>query len=237
MRRILKFDHSLIFSFTLVSMISCTSGKAPGSKNLLTNVMAEERNLVQDERSIATRICYAYQSKSSAFKTQVYFGGTFTFNVRTKSCGDASENYTITSVLQQDGQGRLVYTAPPASKSFEGLVQTNTSGYLSQLCTKIQTNQSISNTTISGGMKVQIEFTKTDLDGFVIRYFSPSQGQGYVIQRAESLKVRTQFNSGSGQILGMDEVFSRQEVCPVLNPKTDPAKASEFTQTFSRFVL
>jgi hypothetical protein len=234
MKRIPRFDHILLFSIAALALSACGGGvNGTGTKKAAIDALiAEERNLIEEERAIATRICYAYQSKNTSFRTQSYMGGTFRFGIISKSCEGTSENYNISAVLQLEAGGRLTYVPSLTNtRSFERQVQTNGVGYLAQLCTKIQTNQPVSNTVNIDGFKVQIQFFKENLDGFILRYFQRFSNM-YKIERAETFKVRTQFNSSSGQILGMDEIFSRERVC-----QGNDGVFSKFTQTFSNFSL
>jgi hypothetical protein len=233
MKRIPRFDHILLFSIAALALSACGDGNSGPKKSAIDALIAEERNLVEEERTIATRICYAYQSKNTSFRTQTYLGRNFEFNITTKSCENAKETYSINAVLQIEAGLRLAYMPPVTNtRAFEKQVQTNSAGYLSQLCSKIQTNQPISNTVDIDGYKVQIQFFKDKLDGFIFRYFKLTGDAGYKIERAETFKVRTQFNSTSAQILGMDESFSRESIC-----LTNVKNYSSFTQNFSKLSL
>lgn len=233
MKRIPRFDHILLFSLAALALSACGDGNSGPKKAAIDALITEERDLVAEERAIATRICYAYQSKNTSFKTQIYLGRNFEFNITTKSCEDVEETYNINAVLKIESSTRLAYIPPISNtNAFEKQVQTNGDGYLAQLCTKIQTNQPISNTVDTGGYKVQIQFFKDKLDGFIFRYFKLTGDAGYKIERAETFKVRTQFNSTSEQILGMDESFSRESIC-----LTNVKSYSSFTQNFSKLSL
>ncbi len=188
------------------------------------------RNLTTDERNIATRICYAYQSKSTNFKTPDYMGGTFSFNISTKSCVDKKDAYIVNAILATDSSDRLTFQTS-TTKTFRSIVQTTDVGYLAQLCPKIQNNLAISNTvSISDEERVQITFFKDSMDSFKIQRFVPNAKKEFVIASSETFKVRTQNNLSTGQIIGLDEVFVKQETCP-----SDSTKYQEFSQVFSTF--
>ncbi len=216
---------------TLLTIASCgeNKNKGGGTSFSVNQSMTATRDLTAAERTIATRICYAYQSKNTSFKTQTYFGGSFSFNMNSKACTETSENYTVVGVLTTGTDGGLMYDTK-TTKPFSAKVQTSQSGFLSQLCTKIQNNLAISNTAVVDNVTVQVAFTSTDLDTYVLNYFT-SQNNVMKISSADTYKVRTQFNQSASQILGMDEIFTRQSVCT-----SDASKFSQFTQTYTGYV-
>lgn len=227
--------HSWFFSaLTLGLVASCGSGHEganPPSMAYSTSAQIQAvRNLTTDERNIATRICYAYQSKTTNFKTPDYMGGTFSFNISTKNCLDVKDAYVVNAILASDNNNRLTFQTS-STKSFRPIVQTTEVGYLVQLCSKIQNNLAISNTvSISDSERVQISFFKDSMDTFRIQTFTPNAKKEFVISSSETFKVRTQANLTSGQIVGMDEVFIKQETCA-----NDAKKYLEFSQVFSSF--
>ena len=189
--------------------------------------MSAIQNISSDERAIATRICYGYQSKDSNFRAQTYYGGTFVFNIVNKDCKSVTVNYNIPGILTLEDKVNMTYETESV-KAFESKIQTNQSGYLVQVCKKIQSNKTISNTATESGTQVQVRFFKdvaSGLDSYKLSYFTAAG----VITKAETFNVRTQFNVSGKQILGMDEKFIRQESCPGSD------KYSEFSQAFSNF--
>lgn len=231
MKRTLQFNHLFLMTATMLTIVSCGANKNNSATTGFSSslAMTTTKDLTTAERTIATRICYAYQSKSTSFKTQTYFGGSYTFNMTKKDCSDRVESYSIVGVLQSKSTGEFYYlTSSP--QTFSSKVQTSNSGFLVQLCSKIQNNLPVSNTAVDGNTTVQVAFTSTDLDTYTLNYFVP-QNNVMKIQYAETFKVRTQFNQGAGQILGMDEVYTKQAVCD-----GNDAKFSEFSQKFASFV-
>lgn len=229
----MKFNQIFLITTTLLTTASCGKQKNKEATGFSTStLMSATRDLTPSERTVATRVCYAYQSKNNSFKTQSYFGGSFTFNLSSKSCAEVKESYSVVGVLGTSLTDRnaLVFSSN-TTKPFESKVQTAQSGFLSQLCSKIQNNLPISNTAVVEGVSVQVAFVATDMDTYTLRYFTP-QNNVMKIQSAETFKVRTQFNLEAGQILGMDEQYSRQTVCAA-----DGSKYSEFIQNYVNFVI
>lgn len=231
MKRILQFDYNLFLIFlSLLATLNSCGGGVKSSKKSFSGLMqlSEEAELTLDERTIATRICYAYQSKASAFRTTDYLGGQFSFAMTSTDCSGSTNTYNINSLLKYNYDNILEYQpTPDTSKFFNRGVQTNTAGYLTQLCDKVKTNQKINNTFMQGELKVQIDFLRDNaLDGFRLRYFIKDSNGIYKGDSLETFMVRT-----SGQILGMDEHFTRQKLCPNTTNKN-----SEMKQIFTQFV-
>ena len=223
-------SYFLLFVSSMIVLSGCGGGA--GSKDSSGYSISAQMSVVQDltveERAIATRICYAYQSKSSSFRSQTYNGGTFIFNMNSRNCVDARASYTVNSVLKSSSS--LMTLVPDSDLPFVSTIQTNQSGYLAQLCGKIQNNRPISNTVTEVTTKVQINFFKDTLDSYTLKYFTPDENtKAMRIESMETYKVRTQFNNGSGQVLGMDEGYSRFQTCGTSD------KYSEFNQNFSSF--
>lgn len=229
MRTALK-QNSFILSITGLLVLSGCGGA--GSKDpsgySISAQMSVVQNLTPEERAIATRVCYAYQSKSSSFRSQNYNGGTFIFNMKSRNCVDARSDYTVNSVLKASVSSMTL--VPDTDKPFVTSIQTDQSGYLAQLCGKIQNNKPISNTVTEMTTKVQISFFKDTLDSYTLKYFTPDEAtKAMRIESMDTYKVRTQVGIGSGQILGMDEGYSRFQTCGTSD------KYSEFNQNFSSF--
>ncbi len=229
----MKKQTCLIFISLSSLLASCGGGNSKPPTSFSPNaILAEERPLTNDERNIATRICYAYQSKSNNFRSGGFINQNFNFSASKTDCQNSVLNYNVTATLRYDNNNNLYY-APPAildpNLRFYTKVQTDTSGYLSQLCSKIRTNQPITNTTTQDSTKVQISFSNDGLDYFLLMYFNKQTDGTYKADSAEQFKVRTQINFTTGQILGMDQVYSTQKVCSSF----DKIKNSTFTQTFT----
>lgn len=225
--------HSLSLS-ALVLLSACSDGA--GSKDPSGYSTAIEMSVVQDlsvaERGIATRICYAYRSKSTSFRGQNYSSGTFIYNINSRNCVDARTQYNVNSFLRASTTAMVM--VPDTDKPFMETIQTEQSGYLSQLCEKIQTNRPISNTVSELSTKVQINFfrdTADNRDGYTLKYFNPSisHNNALRIDSMETYKVQTQASVGQGQIQGMDESYSLYQTCG------ESDKFSEFIQVFSSF--
>lgn len=234
MKRISRFDHFFLLSTLLLLVGGCGANnhvQMPSTSFSTSAIMTATRDLTNPERTIATRICYAYQSKNTRLKTQTYYEGTFNFNMSYKNCATPStlSNYTVSGILTTSlsDPKALVYntdTTMPFNKS----VQTAQSGFLSQLCSKIQNNLPISNTATENQVTVQVAFNATDFDSYTLQYFGTTDKK---IQSAETFRVRTQFNISANQILGMDEIYSKQQIC-----SNDSTKFSELTQTYSNYL-
>ncbi len=223
-------SHSYLLSIASILVLSgCgAAGNKDPSGYSISAQMSVVQNLTVEERAVATRICYAYQSKSSNFRSQNYNGGTFTFDIKSRNCVDARANYTVNSVLKSSSTSMTL--VPDTDKPFVGSIQTDQSGYLAQLCGKIQTNKPISNTVTETTTKVQISFFRDSLDSYTLKYFTPDPStKAMKIESMETYKVRTQASVGSGQIQGMDESYSLFQTCGTSD------KYSEFNQSFSSF--
>ena len=224
----------IILSLTLI-ISSCGGGGTKLSKNTFSvNALAsEEHPISNDERNIATRICYAYQSKSKNYRSSGYLGTNFLFSVKNTDCQNSVTNFQINSFLKYNLNNDLIYATPgyvDQNIRFYTKIQTDTSGYLSQVCGKILTNQVISNTINQQDVKVQISFFHDELDGYGLSYFNRQNDNSFKIDSAEKLKVRSQIDFVTGQILGMDEYYSTQKVC------TGPGDKTSFSNFEQRFI-
>jgi hypothetical protein len=223
-------------SLMLFSIILSSCGGGNSSVKIAgfstQTLMSDEHFISTEERNVATRICYAYQSKSKNFRTSTFLGGHFLFSGKTVDCQNTTSNYQVNALLNYDANNELAFIPQgpfDPNLKFIKKVQTDTSGYLSLLCAKILNNEPISNTTTQTGIKVQISFIREGLDGFLLQYFVQQPDTTYKIETAEKYKVRTQIDFVNGQILGMDESYSTQKVC---GNQFDKNKFSTFDQSF-----
>lgn len=227
----------ILFLSTTIFFSSCGGGnsKAP-TEFSATSPLEEERNLSGVEINIATRICYAYQSKSQKFRTSEFYGKAFNFKGKKTDCQNVINNYDIPTVLKYDDQNSLAYTT---SATFDSTlkvnrkVQTDTSGYLAQLCPKVLTNQVVSNTSTLQNVKAQISFFtdgQDQTDGYMIKYFVRQTDGSFVFDSGEKFKSPTEVSPTGGRIRGMDQYYSSSKVCP---SSLDKNTLSEFVQTFT----
>jgi hypothetical protein len=220
-----------ILSFA-TSMSSCgVSNKQVSTVFKIDAQMAKEEAIGQEERNIATRICYAYQSKSKNFRSLPYLGSQFNFQTTETDCGAKVVTKSLSAVLTYDELNNLVYSLPFSSvePKFMKKVQTDTAGFLVQICDKIATNLEIKNTVTIGDTKVQIAFFRESLDGFFLQYFAKQNDGSYKIVSADKFSIRTQTDFKNGLILGMDEYYSTQKICTNAN---DKIKFSNFEQVY-----
>jgi hypothetical protein len=223
---ILRTSHLLLSSIFLLTLAGCGGAGNKDSTGYSINAqMSVVQDLSTEERAIATRICYAYQSKSSSFRGQSYNAGSFAYKIESRNCVDARANYMVNAVLKATTSSMVM--EPDTDKPFQKVVQTDTAGYLTQLCAKIKSNKVISNTVTETSTKIQIRFFKDTLDSYTLRYFNPTGTNGAMkITSAETIKVKTDSSKG---ILGMDDKYTIQQTCGTSE------KYSEFNQTFSSF--
>lgn len=194
-----------------------------------TEALTSTEDIDINQRNIATRICYAYESKGNKFNSSDFLGGSFSFNIENNGC-TLGQNYAINSVLVKSTKDSTLRFAYDGSKEFNNFVQTNAQGYLSNVCTKIKNNQTISNTIDKKDVIIQIKFFRDTLDSFMIKYFIRDTKGNVSIDSSEIFKVRTQFNYSNSQILGMDEEYIKQGGCGPSNPK-----AYSINQKFTAF--
>ncbi len=220
-----------ILSFA-TSMSSCgVSNKQVSTVFKIDAQMLKEEAISLEERNVATRICYAYQSKSKNFRSIPYLGSQFNFQTTETDCGAKVVSKNISAVLTYDELNNLVYSLQfgVVEPKFMKKVQTDTSGFLVQICDKISNNQEIRNTVTVGDTKVQISFFRESLDGFFLQYFAKQNDGSYKIVSADKYTVRTQTDFKNGLILGMDETYSTQKICTSPN---DKRQYSNFEQVF-----
>lgn len=238
MIRMPTFKHFLILSASTVLLAGCggrKDGNTGVSEYATTAEMQPTLDLQPAERDIATRICYAYRSKNISFRTPTYTNRFYDFSIGTKDCDGAVASVGIITTLKAASSTSNTLLFTPTVKTSQGFfqkVQTTTSGFLTQLCTKIQNNQPISNTSYDEDSEstVQIRFFRDDLDSYTLNYFAKAADNKMVITSAETFKVRTQFNINTTQILGMDEIILKQSTC-----KDNTKKFTEFSQNFSGY--
>jgi hypothetical protein len=184
-------------------------------------LMKAVQDITPAERNIASSICLAFKSKSQLFKTTDYLGTRFVFQTKQNSCGLDIASSSVNTILTQKPDGTLHYTSLTPVTDFYDQAQTDTSGYVSQVCSKIDNNLPISNTVVINGVTVQITFFKNVLDGFVLQYFMRLAGGGAQMLSSETYKFRTSFTYTVGKIMGMDEFYSKDSACAYDNTKTN----------------
>ena len=190
--------------------------------------MKTVQDISDSERNVASSICLAFKSKSQNFKTTDFLGTRFDFQTKQTNCGVAGQTAVVSSTLAlNDIDSTFQYTSN--ASYFNKFVQTNTSGYLSQVCSKIDNNQAISNTTTINGITVQIIFFKDTLEGYTVQYFTKLADGTTQMTSAETFKFRTTFTYSAvdKNIMGMDEYYSKETACA-----TDSTKSSKEEQTF-----
>ncbi|MGZ3790398.1 MAG: hypothetical protein ACXVLQ_17835 [Bacteriovorax sp.] len=229
----LSFMTFLALSSSII-LSGCGGGNSSVKKTFAVDaLLADERPLNNDERNVAARICYAYQSKSTNFRGSNFLGTQFIFSAKKTDCQGLVSSYQVPTTLQYNDSNNLIYQTPSnfnPNLKFNNVVQTDSFGFLSQLCSKIKNNEPINNTTLMNTVKVQISFFREGLDGFMLQYFNKQTDNTYKIDSAEKFKVRTQLDFTTGQILGMDEFYSTQKVCL---STFDKNTFSDFEQAFT----
>lgn len=233
MKKLASFNLLLILSTSTI-LSSCGGGNAKAKAIFSVDAIVEkERPLTAAEVNVASRICYAYLSKSQNFRTPEFLAGRFVFTTKKTDCQNVSSTQGITTVMNYDSQNNLTYNVASVfdpNLQFNKKVQTDTSGYLEQLCPKILTNQPVSNTTTQANIIIQISFFSDEMDGFFIQYFNKQLDNSYKIDSAEKFRVPTsETDITSGRIRGMDQFYSTQKICS----KFDKNRFSDFEQNFT----
>ncbi len=223
------FTTLLILSSSII-LSSCGGGNSKPKTTFAPDaIMTDERNLTPDEKNIATRICYAYQSKSQKFRSTEFYGTQFIFQAKNTDCQNLVTTTNITTTMKYDAQNELAYIPSQyydPSLAFNKKVQTDSSGYLAQLCPKVLTNQQVTNTITEANVKIQISFFKEDYDGYLLQYFNRQVDNTYKIDSAEKFKVP----SDPGAVIrGMDQFYSAAKIC---TSPSDKNKFANFEQNF-----
>lgn len=235
-----QLKHILVLSLSLVTLVNC-GGSSNKGKALAVGFVStqelEEAVLSTEQRNIATRICTSYRNKTTKFRMPEFIGDSFQFKSTNTDCSNKKKEFTVDTTLRWNDNNNLEFFTADVSKPVFSIVQTDTTGFLSQLCNKIFTGEEIANTTIVAGRKIQIEFFRKDLDSYTIRTFNFTNNETAAqFDSADTFQVRTQFNVSGEQIVGMDEIITTQKVCPKPStPSTSTANLPEssiFTQTF-----
>ncbi len=227
--KILKFNHlkaKLPLSVILVSCISlaifgCGKGRHPSStSSQIADVQfLEAENIKEPELSVAKRVCYAYKSKRSAFKTN-YHGKDFKFDFSKKDCSSVEDSKVFMAKLKSPVDATTLTWIPVTEgDSFEFMtnIQDDESGYLKQLCERVFRGATISNSLkVNSSETVQVQFKRSNIDQYQINFFS-LQNNVQVLMSSDLFKVRTQFDVSNGQILGFDEEITRFKKCASQN--------------------
>ncbi len=227
-----QFACTILFFSFMIILTSCGGGNSKVINSFNTNaILDQEHPLTSEERNIATRICYAYQSKSKNFRGSDFLNSRFIFSTKKTDCQNSTTQGQVLMTLKYDLNNELSYIPQSIFESDAELmkkVQTDSSGYLSQLCTKIKNNEVISNTIDQGGVKIQINFLRENFDSYLLQYFSLQPNNSYKLTSAEKFKVRTLIDYTNGQVLGMDESYMSNKLCN----QYDKIPFSTFEQNF-----
>ena len=135
-------------------------GSAP---SLLGQTILTETILNNAEEGIALRICYAYQTKRSKFRSD-FIGDNFIFDLRNRDCigNDRTESFSAT--LQSHSVNSNMHFSGTTSLQFFSDVDTDINGELKDICSKLFRNDDVNNTVTRGNEKVQYQFFLSFLD-------------------------------------------------------------------------
>ena len=170
----MKFNRIffLLIYFSILTLTnSCGVGVQDKTKLItfaLNAQMQPVENLNSVQRNIAANICSALKLKAQNYMTTDFLGTRFIFKTVPTTCGTigATANIISTLAMMTDTFGTTSFHYNSSSTTnFNDFAQTDNSGYLAQVCNKINTTQDISNTTTINGIPVQIIFFKDTLEG------------------------------------------------------------------------
>ena len=188
----------------LVLFIFLGCGHQKGGDTLLPSL---GQNLVQkNEYSptdlyVATKICYAFMSKRSSFFSN-YLNAEFRFVLKRKNtnCQYSEKNEELVTYLRGAGVSEpMFFDAVKIPSGFEKYVQTDSDGYLTDICQRIFDGDELpSPTEISDSSASQIEFINnggTMLSFFVKEYQRQTEGGDYSLVSYDFLKVLVDKNA------------------------------------------
>jgi len=178
----------------------------------------ENDTLNGEERNIALRICYAYESKSHHLVYEDLSDRSFEFLIEKQNCQGEVEQKTERFTIKKGSdayylQAKQMPANPQLIEQAFTLIQTNERGVLAKVCDKIKTNQKISNKIITSDGEIHLAFFKHNLDAYKITQFSKNNRGILVNTLQNEYYVRTEINYKKEKIMGMDEEIVQEKSC------------------------
>ncbi len=194
---------ALMRLYIVVFAVSIVGCKLDGGGGVAyTNTSIGERLSAKDvytfvDKDIATKICYAFQSKRSNFVSN-FNDLSFNFDVTLENldCKIGTVSKRIeTSLVARSLSEVMFYDTLLSSSEFERYLQTNAHGYLVEICDLLMKGEELpSPTTIIGNTRREvIEFvSNSDGIGFIFKEYErdwDDSAESYVLSTYDYLTV------------------------------------------------
>jgi hypothetical protein len=206
----------LLLIITLISSCGLDSNKRrDGDRpvNFSQSISAGGAPLSDQEKSIATRICYAFRSKRSTFRSEL-IGNVFNFKFNKTSCDGSKENDQYSTVLRQVLQSApLVYDSDNSNHFYKN-VQSDQHGHLQQICKSVLNGETPLDTFDYLGGIAQVRFFSKLGDNFevVLARKKSALDSEYLPYQAERYTVLTS-SGATGELLGLISKSKKYTPC------------------------
>lgn len=213
----IKVFKTLIFSSFLVVLASC--GQDYDEQDVERSRVGEslniiDRNLREEEKQIALRICDGFRAKWTEFRMSK-LNQNFSFLYQRTTCDNETRvinplNTTLRRIL--DSQP-LIFDSAEMEDTMQ-FMESHLHGHLGNLCQALQSGRNYTITETKGDKKIQFSFqTKnSQQDQFTVFTTTPTDA-GFLINAQESFTVLTKPQASAQEFRGMVVDSKRIKSC------------------------
>ncbi len=203
----------------LLTPLGC--GDFNGSSSLQSDIEAlgatispTGSSLSDEEVSVALRICYAYRSKGTRFRTD-RLNKLFRFEMEKTDCDQSKKIESFNSTLKLDSNDVMYFDAPSFMGPYNRVVQTHDNGHLGSICRQLFAGTTPRNTSVEGDRLLEFSFLKRFQDGYLVRYGKrkdPTDSSEYEVERIERFYVQTN-SQATGVPYGLVSQWEWRKMC------------------------
>ena len=223
------FRYSLISGLVLVSACGAHKrGSVEDNVDFTSKIITGGSPLPEDQMAVALRICYAFRSKRSNFRTE-YMGNSFRFKTTRTSCNEPGQRveYLNTTLRQNLESDPMTFDTTTDLKYFKK-VKTHQDGILSNICDQVIKGETPVNVFDHKNGVAEVTFYENlGVDNFSVRYGSKSSALQVDFDpvKIENFKVLTS-SASSGNLIGLVYESDRYEPC------SGSSESSYFKQSY-----
>jgi hypothetical protein len=211
-------------------VVSCGQqrrGKKTTKADFVSAIEPGGAPLTSDEIATALRICYAFRSKRTKFRTDMK-NFEFRFRFEEENCEKESRAEEARASLRLGSHSDPIEWDINTKADYLPLVQTDVHGFISAICESVVRGETPTNTTQSGVDLMEVSFKAGSLkDSYTVRMGTKEEleDEEFKVYRVATFEVLTNATS-AGNFLGLVVSTELAERCE------SPGRYSQLTQTY-----